>query len=53
MASCGKCGESGIIFVEAARREQSGEYLQKHCTQAGRQKKKCTLLIYRKLEVAV
>lgn len=48
-----KYGKRGLAFVEAARREQSGEYSHRHCIQSGRQKKRCTLLIYRKLEVAI
>lgn len=53
MALCCKAGKHGLSFVEAARREQSGECSHRHCIQSGRQKKKRTLVIYRKMEVAM
>lgn len=48
-----KYGKHGISFVEAARREQSGEYVHRHCIQSGRDEPKHTFHVYGNMEVTV
>lgn len=53
VALCCKYGKHGISFVEATRREQSGEYSHGRYIQSGKEKPKCIFHVYGNMEVAV